>query len=92
MQSISGLAFHLVNCQVSINYRNIFCHIDYGCVTARLQIKFLPKNLNLPNFPRVRPIQNFWSILKRKVYLDGWKVETSENLIKRIKKVFKKCR
>jgi transposase len=56
---------------------------------ARLQIKYVPKNLNPPNVPQVRPIENFWSILERKVYLNGWKAETNEDLIKRIKRVLK---
>jgi hypothetical protein len=39
--------------------------------------------------PQVRLIKNFWSILKRKVYLNSWKAETNEDLIKRIKRVLK---
>jgi hypothetical protein len=34
-------------------------------------------------------IENFWSILKRKVYFDGWKAETNEVLIERTKKCLK---
>jgi hypothetical protein len=34
-------------------------------------------------------IENFWSILKRKVYFDGWKAETNEVLIERTKKMLK---
>jgi hypothetical protein len=46
---------------------------EYSC----LKIKLVPKNLNPPNVPQLRPIQKFWSILKRKVYFDGWEGMTT---------------
>jgi hypothetical protein len=53
---------------------------------SRLKIKVVPKNLNPPNVPQVRPIERFWSILKRKVYFDGWEAESNDHLIRKIKK------
>lgn len=53
---------------------------------ARLKINVVPKNLNPPNVPQVRPIEEFWSILKRKVYFDGWTAESDKHLIRKIKK------
>jgi hypothetical protein len=41
----------------------------------RLNIKVVPKSMNPPNVPQVCPIENFWSILKRKVYSNGYIAE-----------------
>ena len=49
----------------------------------------MPKNLNPPNVPQMRPIEIFWAILKRKVYSDDWTAESIEHLIKKIKKELK---
>jgi hypothetical protein len=48
---------------------------------SRLKIKVVPKELNPPNLPQVRPIENFWGILKRRVYLNGWTAESDKDLI-----------
>ncbi len=56
---------------------------------SRLKIKVVPKELNPPNEPQVRPIENFWSILKRRVYLNGWTEESDKDLIIKIKKELK---
>ncbi len=56
----------------------------------RLNIKVVPKSMNPPNVPQVCPIENFWSILKRKVYSNGYIAETTEDLIKRIKSELRK--
>jgi hypothetical protein len=37
----------------------------------------------------VRPIENFWGILKRRVYLNGWTAESDKDLIIKIKKELK---
>jgi len=39
--------------------------------------------------PQVGPIEIFWAILKRKVYLNGLETEWIDDLIKNIKKVEK---
>jgi hypothetical protein len=56
---------------------------------SRLKIKVVPKELNPPNVPQVRPIENFWSILKRRVYLNGWTAESDKDLIIKIQKELK---
>jgi hypothetical protein len=49
---------------------------------ARLNIKVVPKISNAPNVPQVRSIENFWSILKSKVYENGWTTNSIEKLFK----------
>ena len=34
----------------------------------RLNIVVVPKSANPPNVPQLRPIENFWANLKRKIY------------------------
>ena len=48
-------------------------------------VKFVPKDINPPNFPLARPIENFWGCLAQKVYEGGWKAKTEQQLINRIK-------
>jgi transposase len=57
---------------------------------ARLKIKVVPKTSNPPNVPQVRPIENFWSILKSKVYSNGWTADSTEKLVEKIKLELKK--
>jgi transposase len=57
---------------------------------VRLNIKVVPKSSNPPNVPQLRPIENFWSILKSKVYSKGWTADSIEELIERIKLKLKK--
>jgi transposase len=56
----------------------------------RLGIKYLDKELNPPNSPQVRPIESFWSILKRRVYSDGWVANSIQKLHVKIRKELKK--
>ena len=39
------------------------------------KIKFVEKSENPANIPEVRPIEDFWSILKGEVYMNGWKAK-----------------
>ena len=34
-------------------------------------IPFVPKDMNPANLPEARPIEDFWAILNREVYMDG---------------------
>lgn len=52
-------------------------------------IKFLAKDRNPPNVPQVRPIEKFWSHLKREVFKDGFKPKTIDELEQKAKKAFK---
>ena len=38
-----------------------------------------------PNAPQIRPIGNYWGILKKKVYEGNWTAQTRDHLIRRIK-------
>ena len=51
-------------------------------------IIFVPPEVNPPNVPQVRPIEN-WGSLSKKVYEGGWQVTTSNKLIQRIKQKLK---
>lgn len=64
------------------------CH--YAKKTLNEQnIPFVPKNDNPPNVPQARPIENFWAVLKRKVYEKGWEAQNDKQLIGRIKRKLK---
>lgn len=48
------------------------------------KIRFVPKYLNPANVPEVRPIEDFFAYLKRKVYRNGWCAKNVKQLEKRI--------
>ena len=48
------------------------------------------RNEILPNSSQIRPIKNFWAILKMHVYKNNWSAKTHEHLIARIKKCARK--
>ena len=47
---------------------------------------FVPRDHNPPNSPQIRPIENFFGILKQHVYAGNWSAKSREGLIRRIKK------
>ena len=49
-------------------------------------INHVDKCDNPANLPEARPIENFWSILKGKVYKNGWEAKSLHQLKLRIKK------
>ena len=49
-------------------------------------IIFVPRDHNPPNAPQIRPIENFFAILKQHVYAGNWSAKNREGLIRRIKK------
>ena len=49
-------------------------------------IYFVPRDHNPPNSPQIRPIENFFGILKQHVYAGNWSAKSREALICRIKK------
>ncbi len=53
-------------------------------------IKFVKKVDNPPAVPEVRPIEDFWSILKGKVYENNWQAKNLDQLRDRIKLCLKK--
>ena len=48
-------------------------------------IKFVAKHENPANVPEVRPIEDFWSILKGKVYENAWRAQDLVQLEKKIR-------
>ena len=52
-------------------------------------LPYVLKNKNPPNFPQIRHIENFWSILKQKVYAGNWSAKSWEVLIRQIKKILR---
>lgn len=48
-------------------------------------IDFVEKKVNPANVPEVRPIEDFWAILKRKVYAKGWEAKSHQQLKNRIR-------
>ena len=48
-------------------------------------INFVQKYENPANLPEVRPIEDFWAILKQKIYANGWEASNIDELIKRIR-------
>ena len=52
-------------------------------------IHHVDKRDNHTNLPEARPIEDFWSILKAKVYENNWQAKTLHELEVRIKKCLK---
>ena len=48
-------------------------------------INYVKKKDNPPNVPELRPIEDFWGILKGLVYEGNWQAENHDQLEKRIK-------
>ena len=49
------------------------------------KIEFVPKYLNPPNAPKTRPIEDFWGILKGKVYAKNWSAKNIPELKRKIR-------
>lgn len=49
-------------------------------------IRYVQKEDNPPNVPEIRPIEDFWSILKGMVYKNNWRAKTLHQLRLRISK------
>jgi len=47
-------------------------------------VNYVTKDINPPNVPQARPIENFWGCLSEKVYEGGWQASTEQQLINRI--------
>lgn len=52
-------------------------------------ISYVTKEDNPPNLPECRPIEDFWSILKGKVYENNWQAKDLQHLRSRIAKCLK---
>ena len=49
------------------------------------KIPIVPKAMNPANLPEARTIEDFWAILKRDVYMDGWAADNLRQLETRIR-------
>ena len=54
-------------------------------------IYFIAKEDNPPACPQIRPIEQFWSMLKDKVYANNWSAKNRDQLIRKIRKCSKEC-
>ena len=52
-----------------------------------LKIPFVSKEQNPPNCPQLRPIEDFFGVLKGHVYAGGWQAKSADALKRRIKNV-----
>jgi transposase len=54
-----------------------------------LKIEYVPKEENPPNVPQLRPIENFWANLKRKVYSNIYRPKNVRSVMAKIRKELK---
>ena len=54
-----------------------------------LEIPYIPRDKNPPNCPQLRPIEQFWAILKERVYEGGWEASSFRMLLQRIRKILR---
>ena len=52
-------------------------------------VPFVPRHRGPPNIPKVKPIDDFWSILADIAYNGGWDGTNAEQLANRIKRKLK---
>ena len=52
---------------------------------AELDIKYVEKDANPPNIPQLRPIEDFWGMLKDLVYKGDWRADNHAQLKARIR-------
>ena len=55
-------------------------------VFEKFRINYIKREENPPNVPQIRPIERFWSHLKKAVYSDGWETQSYRGLKLRIRK------
>ena len=65
----------------------IFC--DFVKKMKEQDLYFIAKEDNPPACPQIRPIEQFWSILKQKVYANNWSAQNRDQLIRKIRKCTK---
>ena len=58
----------------------------------RLNIDVVPKSANPPNVSQLRPIENFWANLKRKIYSNNFVAKTDEEFEELINKTKKELK
>ena len=53
-------------------------------------INYVPVDMNPPNVPKARPIEDFWGLLAQNVYEGAWEAKTEKQLIRRIEACLRK--
>lgn len=68
------------------------CHYSEGTINflREKNINFVDKEMNPPNIPEARPIEDFWKELKDAVYEKGWEASNIKELRSRINYCMKK--
>lgn len=61
------------------------CHYAHA-TTALLEEHNVPFGRQPPSVPKLRPVEDFWGMLKGKVYKGGWQAENEQQLKRRIRK------
>jgi hypothetical protein len=54
-----------------------------------IKIDYVSKEENPPNVPQIRPIENFWANLKRKVYSNNYRPKHEKCVMAKIRKELK---
>ena len=62
-----------------------FSYLPHLAFLQENGIAYVKKEENPPSAPQIRPIENYWGILKMKVYERNWTAKNRESLIRRIK-------
>ena len=65
-----------------------FCKVNQAWMKEQ-GLYFISKEDNPPACPQIRPIEQFWSILKQKVYANNWSAENRDQFIRKIRKCAK---
>ena len=52
-------------------------------------VKFVPREENPPNVPQLRPVEDFWGLMKQEVYKGGWEARTDTELKNRIRRILR---
>jgi hypothetical protein len=89
-----GYIFKCLSCSGLIwrRYTTQRIFLSYAKRLVRLEelkIEYLSKEENLPNVPQIRPIENFWANLKRKVYSINYRPKDVKFLMAKIRKELK---
>lgn len=68
------------------------CHYARSTVSLlqQLGINVVAKEMNPPNCPQLRPIEEFWGMLKQLVYANGWSASNHQQLKRRIQLCLRK--
>ena len=64
-------------------------HAKVDCL-REVEVPTVARDLNPPNVPQIRPIEDFWGIIKRALYQRSW-VALSDQIFKIFKSRIRRC-